>query len=72
MNIKEVRKNNTVRNLFPYLILVVIIGVTFLILSMGGTKVNELTTGELLKALREEKFLLCLKVVNLFIMLKVN
>ena len=49
MNIKEVRKNNTVRNLFPYLILVVIIGVTFLILSMGGTK-----------------------VVNLFIMLKVN
>ncbi len=55
MNIKEVRKNNTVRNLFPYLILVVIIGVTFLILSMGGTKVNELTTGELLKALREEK-----------------
>ncbi len=55
MNIKEVRKNNTVRNLFPYLILVVIIAVTFLILGMGGNKVNELTTGELLKALKDEK-----------------
>ncbi len=55
MNIREVRKNNTFRNLFPYLVLALIIGATFLLLNMGGVKVNELTTGELLKALKDEE-----------------
>ncbi len=55
MNIKDVKKNNTVKTFFPYLILFIIIGVTFFILNMGTNKVNELTTGELKKALKEEK-----------------
>ena len=52
MNIKDVKKNNAVRNFFPYLVLFIIIIATFLILNMGGKKVNELTTGELLTALQ--------------------
>jgi len=55
MNIKDVKKNNKVRNFFPYLVLLVIIGVVFLILNMGTNKVNKITTGELLTALKEEK-----------------
>ncbi len=51
MNIKDVKKNNTVRNFFPYLVLFIIIIATFLILNMGGRRVNDLTTGELLTAL---------------------
>ncbi len=51
MNIKDVKKNNAVRNFFPYLVLFVIIVITLLILNMGGRKVNELTTGELITAL---------------------
>ena len=54
MNI-SVKKNNTVRNFFPYLILIIIIGITFFILNMGSTKVNDLTTGELLEAIRNEE-----------------
>ena len=53
MNIKDVKKNNTVRNFFPYLILFIIIIATFFILNMGGRKVNDLTTGELLTALEQ-------------------
>lgn len=55
MNIKDVKKNNTVRTFFPYLVLFVIIGVTLVILNMGTNKVNELKTGELITALKEEK-----------------
>lgn len=51
MNIKDVKKNNAVRNFFPYLILLVIIIITLAILNMGGRKINELTTGELITAL---------------------
>ena len=53
MNIKDVKKNNTVRNFFPYLVLFIIIIATFFILNLGGRKVNELTTGELLTALEK-------------------
>ena len=53
MNIKDVKKNNTMRNFFPYLVLFVIIIATFFILNLGGRKVNELTTGELLTALEK-------------------
>lgn len=53
MNIKDVKKNNTVRNFFPYLVLFIIIIATFFILNLGGRRVNELTTGELLTALEQ-------------------
>lgn len=55
MNIKDVKKNNVVRNSFPYFVLLLIICAVFFVLNMGSTKVNELTTGELLTALKEEK-----------------
>ena len=55
MNIKDVKKNNAVRNFFPYLILLIIIGATFLFLNLGRQKVNKLTSGELIAALKEEK-----------------
>ncbi len=55
MNIKEVKKNNAVRNFFPYLVLFIIIIATFLILNIGGRRVNELTTGELLTALEKDE-----------------
>lgn len=55
MNIKDVKKNNQVRNFFPYLILFVIIIAVFFILNMGTNKVNKLTTGELITAIKEEK-----------------
>lgn len=35
MNIKDVKKNNAVRNFFPYLVLFIIIIATFFILNMG-------------------------------------
>ena len=53
MNIKDAKKNNTVRNFFPYLVLFIIIIATFFILNMGGRKVNDLTTGELITALEQ-------------------
>lgn len=53
MNIKDVKKNNAVRNFFPYLVLFIIIIATFFILNMGGKKVNELSTGELITALEK-------------------
>ncbi len=55
MNIKDVKKNNAVRNFFPYLVLLVIIIATLFILNMGGRRVNELTTGELLTALEQNE-----------------
>jgi len=55
MNIKEVKKNNTMRNFFPYLILLIIIGSVFFILNMGTNKVHKLKTGELVQALKKEE-----------------
>ncbi len=55
MNIKDVKKNNAVRNFFPYLILLIIICATFLFLNLGRQKVNKLTSGDLIAALKEEK-----------------
>ncbi len=44
------KKNNqnTMKNLFPYLILVIVIFVVLSVLNIGRTKVNNFTTGELL------------------------
>ncbi len=55
MKIKEVKRNNAFRNFLPYLILLIIIGVTFFILNLGTNKVNDLTTGELLEALAKNE-----------------
>ena len=55
MNIKDVKKNNAFKNFFPYLVLFIIIIATFFILNLGGRRVNELTTGELLTALEQNE-----------------
>lgn len=55
MNIKDVKKNNTMRNMFPYLILALIICATLFIINMGSNKVNKLSTGELINALKDAK-----------------
>lgn len=55
MNIKDVKKNNTVRNAFPYLVLFVVIALVLFILGRGTNKINKLATGELIKALEENK-----------------
>ena len=40
---------NAMKNLFPYLILVVVIFIVLSVLNLGRTITNELTTGELRK-----------------------
>ena len=39
---------NAMKNLFPYLILVVVIFIVLSVLNLGRTITNELTTGELM------------------------
>ncbi|MBE6157127.1 MAG: ATP-dependent zinc metalloprotease FtsH [Firmicutes bacterium] len=46
-------QNNRVKNTLPYLILISVVVFVLLILQFQGNKVNELTTGELLQALKE-------------------
>ncbi len=49
------RKNqNAMKNLFPYLILIVVIFVVLSVLNIGGTITKELTTGELMTAITEK------------------
>ncbi len=48
-------KNNTFKNLFPYLILVIVIFFVLTVLNLGGSINHELTTGELLQALEDSK-----------------
>ena len=55
MNIKNVKKNNTLKNFLPYIILFIVIGVTLFILNTGGNRVHELKTGELIEALKNEE-----------------
>jgi cell division protease FtsH len=44
-------KNNAIKNLFPYIILVVVIFFVLAVLNLGGSVNHDLTTGELLKEL---------------------
>ncbi len=44
-------KNNTIKNLFPYIVLIVVIFFVLTVLNIGGSINHELTTGELLKEL---------------------
>jgi len=46
-------QNNKAKNTLPYLILIGVVVFVLLILQFQGNKVNELTTGELLQALKE-------------------
>jgi len=48
-------QNNKVKNTMPYLILVSVVVFVLLVLQFQGNTVNELTTGELLKELKENK-----------------
>ncbi len=50
-----INKNNSnlMKNLFPYLLLGLVICATFVILDLKGNKVNELTTGELITAVEK-------------------
>ncbi len=47
------KSNNRMKNTFPYIILCGVIAVILIIVTMQGSKVNELTTGELLKNLKD-------------------
>ena len=50
-------KNNAnfIKNMFPYLILLAVVITTFIVLDLKGNKVNELSTGELLTAVKNEE-----------------
>ena len=52
---KNAKKNNTLKNISPYLVLFIIIGVMLLILNMQGNSVHNLTTGKLLSNLEKDK-----------------
>lgn len=47
------KKNNTIKNLFPYLVLFVVIFFVLTVLNFGGSVNHELTTGELLSELEK-------------------
>ena len=52
---KNAKKNNPVKGLSPYFVLFVIIGVILIILNFQGSAVHELTTGNLVKSLIDNK-----------------
>lgn len=54
MNVKP-KQNDNFKNLLPYVVLVVVIIVVLFTLNMQGTKVNELSTGELITELKDDK-----------------
>ena len=47
------KNQNYIKNSFPYVILVVVVIGTLLLLNFSGNKVNELTTGELIKEIEK-------------------
>ena len=52
---KNAKKNKTVKNLSPYLVLGIIICVILLVLGMQGDTVKDLSTGKLLTALKNNE-----------------
>ena len=54
MNAKP-RQNDNFKNFLPYLVLIGVVLVVIFALNMQGTKVNELSTGELISELKEDK-----------------
>ena len=53
MNVKP-RQNDNFKNFLPYLVLICVVLVVIFALYMQGTKVNELSTGELITELKED------------------
>ena len=53
MNVKP-RQNDNFKNFLPYLVLIGVVLVVIFALNMQGTKVNELSTGELITELKED------------------
>lgn len=47
------KRNNTVKNLFPYLVLIVVIFFVLTVLNFGGSITHSITTGELLEELEK-------------------
>ena len=52
MNVKQ-KQNDSFKNLLPYVVLAMVVLVVVFALNMQGSKVNELTTGELMTELQE-------------------
>ena len=52
MNTK-MKKNNNLKNLLPYVVLMAVIAFVLLALNMQGTTIKELKTGELISELKE-------------------
>lgn len=52
MNAK-IKRNDNFKNMLPYIVLVLVIGIVLLTLNMQGSKVNKLKTGELIRELKE-------------------
>ena len=52
---KNAKKTNQVRNISPYIVLLIIIGVMILILTLQGDSVHDLTTGKLIANLKADK-----------------
>ena len=51
MNVK--RQNDNFKNILPYLVLFLVVVAVFFTLNFQGSKVNELSTGELITELKE-------------------
>ena len=50
---QKVKKNDSFKNLLPYIVLVLVVGIVLFTLSFQGSKVNKLSTGELILELKE-------------------
>ena len=53
MNVKP-NNNEKFKNFLPYIILMGVVLLVFAVLSLQGSKINELTTGELIKELKND------------------
>ena len=54
MNVKT-NKNDSFKNILPYIVLAAIIAIVLGVLNLQGTKVHELKTGELISELENNK-----------------
>ena len=50
------KKNNAYMSMLPYVILAIILVVSLFAMNIGSSKINELTTGELIKEIQNFKF----------------
>ena len=52
---KNAKKTNKVKNISPYLVLFIIIGIMIIVVNLQGDSVHDLTTGKLIASLKENK-----------------